>query len=145
MRYNAYKTESYVSADGNWTFELPYYFYAAEETTKDAIFTFEIPTETVFYRNQTGSVKLYLSYDTEKNVKHMLNVGSEYGWNVFVDYDQFITKDYRSKPMMLYQKIYYLQKGVDSIVIDAFTEEKYDTDALYAIRILMKTLERKDA
>ena len=144
-------TIRFISPDGNWTFDLPKKFSEVKETKSESIFNFEEETGEVFYKNEFGSINLYIYYDAKKAIEDLYvsykiedNVRKVNGWDVSVSSNSFLAEDSYSNPYMLYQKSYYLKKGNKEVLIDTFSDKEDDEEAKKAARTLIRTLEAKN-
>ena len=144
VRYNTYKTSEFVSSNQKWSFSLPQDWSEVQEKTNDSIFDFDIPTGNVFYKNETGSINLYLFYDSKEELENPVPLSSENGWDISLQYNQFIARDSYSNPFIMYQTTYSIKKGDESVLIDVFSDTKRDSEAERAVRILIRTLEAKN-
>lgn len=147
IRHEEFRLEKFVSSNEKWTFSLPKGFSCVDETSDDSIFDFEAPAENVFYKNKTGSINMYLFYESDKDmvkITEPLKLGSENGWDISVSFNSFVAEDYFKNPYMLYQKTYQIKKGENSLLIDIFSDKKNDEEANRAARIMIRTLEVKN-
>ncbi|MBQ9205937.1 MAG: hypothetical protein IJ158_04415 [Treponema sp.] len=147
LRYSEFKTEKFVSSNGEWSFSLPKGFSCVEERSNTSSFNFDIPTGNVFYKNKNGSINLYLFYDADTDLVKIidpLKLGSENGWDISVGFNSFVADDSYGNPFMLYQKTYKIKKGENELLIDVFSDQKEDEEANRAVRVLIRTLEAKN-
>ena len=144
VRKDIYKNTKFESNNQKYTFNLPQGWSEVEETSNESIFNFDIPTGNVFYKNETGSINLYLFYDSKEKLENPFPLSSENGWDISLQYNQFIARDSYSNPFIMYQTTYSIKKGDESVLIDVFSDTKRDSEAERAVRILIRTLEAKN-
>ena len=95
-------------------------------------------------RSRVLSVSYLLLTNSKEKLENPFPLSSENGWDISLQYNQFIARDSYSNPFIMYQTTYSIKKGDESVLIDVFSDTKRDSEAERAVRILIRTLEAKN-
>jgi hypothetical protein len=141
-RFGSLRTDSFVSPDEKWSFELPYGWRFVSDSSKTSIFEFSSSNEDSYYKNASGTVSMHVVFDSEKSVgaDDSSACETEYGWRMAVCTNSFLSEDSLNNPVVVHQKTYRLGRGGCRILVDTYSNSEADREEERAVRIFMKTL-----